>query len=245
MIRLALLALLIPLSVQAAELRVLTAGAYKAVLLRLAPAFEQRTGHTLAVQNETVGGVQRRVRAGEAFDMIVVTPAAAAALGELVRPGTVRPLARVGIAIAVPAGAPHPDIGTPDGVRAAVVAARAPSWIDPAAGGSSGIYMNKLWEEWGIAGLVVPKAVLVQGGLVADRLLDGRSDLAFQQQSELVDVPGVDLVGPLPEAIQNYTVYAGAIPAGSAQPDLAAGLLAYLAGPDAAPALAARGMSAP
>ncbi len=240
-----LLALLAAGPVRAAELRVLTAGAFKAVLLAMAPRWEARSGDRLLIETDTAGGVQARVAAGQAVDLVVLTPPGIAALGGLVRDGSVRAVASVGIAVAVRAGAPQPDVSTPDGVRAAVMGARAPAWIDPSAGGSSGIYIDRLWEQWGIAGVVLPKAVLVNGGLVADRLLDGTADLAFQQQSELTGVPGVTVVGPLPAPIQSYTTYAGAVPAASRQPDAAAALLAFLAGPDAAPVLAARGMTTP
>ena len=231
--------------VRAAEIRVLTAGAYKGVLTAMAPGFEQRTGHRLVIANDTAGGVLAKVRAGEAVDAVILTPAGVSSLGELIQPESSRELARVGIAVAVRDGAPKPDVSTSDGIRAAVVNARAPAWIDPAAGGSSGIYMDRLWERWGIATLVLPKAVLVNGGLVADRLLDGSADLAFQQASELSGVPGVTVVGLLPAAIQNYTTYAGAVTARAAEPAAAAALLDYLAGPAAAVPLASRGMETP
>ena len=238
-------AALLPTAAHAAEIRVLTAGAYKSVLMALAPAFEAQSGHKLVIQNETAGGVQQKVRAGEPIDLIVLPPAGADALGALLQPGTTRPLAKVGIAVAVRTGAPRPDISTPDAIRAAVIAARAPAWIDPKAGGSSGIYMDRLWERWGIATLVLPKAVLVNGGLVADKLLNDESDLVFQQASELTGVPGVDVLGPLPPEIQSYTVYAGAIPANSHQAAAARQLLDFLSGPASPPVLAAKGMSAP
>lgn len=245
MIRFLLAFLLLPVLAEAAEVRVLTAGAFKGVLLGLQPGFETASGHRLLIQNDTAGGVQAKVKAGVPADVVMLTPAGLEALGGLVRDGSVRNLAKVGIAVAVRAGSPKPDITTADGIRAAAVNARAPAWIDPAAGGSSGIYMSRLWERWGIASLLLPKAVLVNGGLVADKLLDGTADLAFQQESELTGVPGVEVVGPLPAAIQSYTTYAGAVPASSAQPDAAAALLSYLAGPQAAPVLAAKGMTAP
>ena len=235
--------LLLPNLAHAAELRVLTAGAYKAVLLAIGPAFEKDTGHTLNIRNETAGGVQQAVRDGAPLDLVILPPTNAQALGDLV--GPVVPLARVGIGIAVREGAPKPDIATIEGVRAAVLAARAPAWIDPAAGGSSGIYMARLWERWGIAAQLAPKAVLVKGGLVSDKIASGEADLAFQQMSELVDHPGTVVVGYLPAEIQNFTIYAGAVPARSDRAEAARQLLATLAGPRSAPVLQARGMQAP
>jgi molybdate transport system substrate-binding protein len=227
---------------QAAAIRVLTAGAYRGVLEDLAPMLEQR-GHHLVIDNETAGVVAQKLRAGEPADLVILPPAAAETLGALLGPA--RPLAKVGIGMAVPAGAAVPDIATEAAVRGAVLAARAPAWIDPAAGGSSGIYLAKLWERWGIAGQLAPKAVLVQGGLVADAIRSGAADFGFQQVSELMAQPGVTVVGPLPAAIQSYTVYAGAVAAASTEPSEAAAVLALLAGPEARPALRGRGMEPP
>ena len=239
-----LLATLLPTPTNAAEIQILTAGAYRSVLTTLAPTFEQFTGHHLTIRTETAGGVLEKIRAKDPADLIILTPAGITALADLVRPNSMRPLAKVGIAIAVPKGAPRPDISTPEAVRAAVLAARAPAWIDPAAGGSSGIYMAKLWETWGIAAQLAPKAVLVQGGLVSDRLTNGTADLAFQQRSELEN-HGVDVLGPLPPSIQTYTTYAGAIPASSTQPEAAAALLTFLSSSVPVPTLLANGMQTP
>ena len=237
--------LLAPAAASAMELRVLTAGAYRSVLEEVSPAFEQLAGVHLVIQNGTAGVVQRKVREGEAVDLIVLPIPGIEGLGAMVAKGSMVPLARVGIGVAVKAGAARPDISTPEAVRAAILAARAPAWIDPVAGGSSGIYMSKLVEEWGIAPQLKGRVVLVQGGLVGEMLLAGRADLAFQQASELATLRGVQLIGPLPEAIQMYTVYAAAIPAQSGQASAAAQLIAYLAGPAGVTALAAHGMVAP
>ncbi len=238
-----MVALLVPGAVQAAELKVLTSGAFRAALVAMAPLILQQTGHRLHIDNETAGGVAKRVGAGEALDLIVLPPSNAAGLGAAIGPA--RPLARVGIGMAVKDGAPRPAVGTVDEVRAVALASRAPAWIDPAAGGSSGIYMAGLWAKWGIADQLAPKAVLVHGGLVSDKLRSGEADLAFQQLSELTGVPGVVVLGPLPAAIQSYTVYAGAVPAKAAEPEAARQVLDWLAGPLALPVLQAKGMEAP
>ena len=236
-------AILTPAAAHATDLRVLTTGAYKSVLVAAAAQVERETGHRLLIQNDTAGVVTQRIRAGEVFELVVLPPGNAASLGPLL--GPVTPLARVGIGIAIKDGAPKPDISTVAAVRAAALAARAPAWIDPAAGGSSGIYMAKLFDSWGIAAQLAPKAVLVQGGLVTDRIVDGQADLAFQQMSELTHAPGVTVLGPLPPQIQNYTIYAGAVPANSTAKQAAADVLAWLAGPKAAPVLQDKGMEKP
>ncbi len=133
---------------------------------------------------------------------------------------------RRAIGVAVKQGAPAPDIGSVAAFRETLLAARAVAAIGPAAGGSSGIYPWQLFEQMGIAAQLRPKAVLVPGGLVAQRLLSGEADPALRQISEILAVPGTTLVGPMPAAIQNHTAHAGALAANTAQSEGAAALLA-------------------
>lgn len=239
------LALLLAAPTWAAEVKVLTAGAFKPVISALAADFEARTGHRLVVANDTAGALMRRVGEGEAFDVLVLT---AGALQDLSRAGTVGPpvrLAQVAIGVAVRRDAPTPDIRSVDAFQRSLLAARAVATIDPAAGGSSGIYLWRLFETMGIAAQLRPKAVLVPGGLVAQRLLNGEADLAIHQISEILAVPGVTLVGPLPAEIQNFTVYAGAVGAQARDRAAAQALLDALGGQEAARVLGDKGMQAP
>lgn len=234
-------------TLHAAEIKVLTAGAYKSVLLAAAPDFEQRSGHKLVIDNDTAGALQKRIAGGEAFDLVVLTPAALEQLAKSgqVAPGPAQGLARVAIGVAVLNGAPRPDISSVAAFRSALLAARAVATIDPAAGGSSGIYLWQLFEKMGVAAQLKPHAVLVPGGLVATRLLNGEADLAIHQISELRAVPGTTLVGPIPAEIQNYTVYAGALSAAPRDVAAAQALLAWLASPTVRAVLADKGMEAP
>lgn len=242
---LAVLACLVPRGfAAAAEVTVLTAGAFKPVVEALAAPFERRTGDRVRVVNDTAGALVRRVQGGERFDVLVLPPTG---LAELARTGRVSAeppveLAKVGIGVAVREGAPRPDVSTPDAFRRAVLEARAVAMIDPAAGGSSGVYLARLFQRWGIAEQVRAKAVLVPGGLVATRVVSGEADLAIHQVSEILAVPGAVLVGPLPDEIQNYTAYAGGIAAGTGHPDVARAFLAELSGTEAAGILRAKGM---
>lgn len=234
-------------SAQAGELKVLTAGAFKPVLLALAPEFQQRSGHTLKLDNDTAGALLKRIQAGESFDLVVLpapTLAQVEQAGKLA-PQSSRPLARVGIGVAVKQGATRPEIGSVAAFRQALLDARAPAYIDPAAGGSSGIYLAGLFERLGIAPQLQAKAVLVPGGLVAQRLLNGEADLAVHQISELLAVPGASLVGPLPAEIQNWTVYAGALAAQSSDAAAGRALLELLGSATARTLLAQKGMEAP
>lgn len=243
---LALLGVLAAPAAFAAEIKVLTAGAFKPVVAALAPAYEQRTGHTVVIVNDTVGALLRRIAAGEAFDVAVLTPEAMARLGEVgqVVPGAA-PLARVGIGVAVKEGAPVPDIGTVAAFTQALLAARAVAYVDPASGGSSGTYLSGLFTRLGIADRIGPKAVLVPGGLVATRVVSGEADLALHQISEILAVPGARLVGPVPAELQSYTVYVGAVGAASRDTEAAGAFLRDLAGEEAARVLRQKGMEAP
>jgi molybdate transport system substrate-binding protein len=227
--------------------KVLTAGAFKQVVLALAPKFEARTGNKLDVENDTVGALAKRIDAGEGFDVVVMTPAALKQLADegKVAASGIAPIARVAIGVAVKAGMPRPAVGTVEQFKQAVLHARKVAYIDPASGGSSGIYLEQLFQQLGIADSVRAKAVRVQGGLVADKLVDGEADLAIHQVSEILAVKGVTLVGTLPEAIQNYTTYAGAVSTASPHARAAQAFLGELAGPDAAAVLHAKGMIPP
>ena len=236
----------------AADIKVLTAGAYKPVILALQADFEAQTGHRLKIENDTTGALQRRVSGGEAFDVLVITPGALAQLvqaGKVVdgskNEGATRSLARVAIGVAVKSGAALPDISTVGTFQNALLAARAVAYIDPVAGGSSGIYLSQLFEKWGMAERIKAKAVLVPGGLVAQRVVNGQADIAIHQISEILAVPGATLVGPIPAEIQNYTVYAGGVSMAAAEPAAARALLDLLAGPAAATVLKSKGMEAP
>ncbi|HYF56018.1 MAG TPA: substrate-binding domain-containing protein [Salinarimonas sp.] len=228
----------------AAEIKVLTTGAYKPVIEELVPAFERETGHKVVVQNDTAGAVVRRINGGEAFDVLVLTPAGFA---DLAKRGRVfaespRELARVGIGVAVRAGAPKPDISTAEAFKTALLSARSVAMIDPAAGGSSGLYLAQLFARWGIADQIKAKAVLVPGGLVASRVVSGEADVAIHQISEILAVKEAVLVGPLPEEVQNYTTYSGTISAAPSDLTAAQAFLGALTGPGAGRVLAAKGM---
>jgi molybdate transport system substrate-binding protein len=230
----------------AADIKVLTAGAFKQVLVAAQPDFERRTGHKLVIDNDTAGGLQRRITAGEAFDIVVSSPASLQPLRQAGKVADEAPpsLARVGIGVAVKPGAPVPALATVDDFRRLLLQATSVAMIDPAAGGSSGIYLAQLFEKWGIADQVKAKAVLVPGGLVAERVMNGQAEVAVHQISEILAVPGAVLVGPLPAEIQNYTVYAGAVSAQPKDAVAARELLQSLQGPAMADLLKAKGMEA-
>ena len=231
----------------AAEIRLLTAGAMRAVVVELLPEFESKTGHKVSIDNATAGTLAKRIEGGEAFDVAIITPKI---IGDLEQKGKIASgsptgLAKVGIGVAVKEGATLPDIGTVEAFKRTLLDAKSVAYIDPKSGGSSGIYFDGLLDRLGIADQVRPKAKLKQGGYVAELVASGEAEVAVHQISEIVPVQGVILVGPLPAEIQNTTVYAAGI--GSAATDSAAAkaLIDHLAGPAAAGVLKTKGMEKP
>jgi molybdate transport system substrate-binding protein len=229
----------------AADVKILTAGAMKAVVLELVPAFEKETGHKAVVDNDTAGGLVRRIDGGEAFDLAIITPGAIRELGTKGKVGGGVSVARVGVGIVVKEGAAVPDVSTVDAFRKALLAAKTVAYIDPASGGSSGNYLTGLFDKMGIAADIKPKAKLKKGGYVADLIVSGEAELGLHQISEILPVKGVKLVGPLPAEIQNYTTYAAAVGKDAKQPDGANAMLRLLTGAAAEPVLKARGMERP
>ena len=232
---------------QAAEIKILTAGAFKPVVSALAPSFEKMTGHKLIIENDTAGALTKRIESGEAFDAVFLTPAA---LKDLTSKGLTAAepqanVARVAIGVAVKEGTAAPDISSTEAFKAALKSAKRIAVIDPKAGGSSGIYLAQLFETWGMTQELKSKLVLVPGGLVATRVVNGEADLAIHQISEILAVPNAKLVGPLPSDIQNYTVYRGTRSAKSAQPQGAEAFIAAMSSAEAAAILKDKGMERP
>jgi molybdate transport system substrate-binding protein len=230
---------------QAAEIKVISGGAFKQVLNALAAEYRKETGIKLDITYRTVGQHLDLIRGGrEEFDAAVLTPAAIddlAKQGKIIA-GTRADLAKTGIGVMVKAGAPAPDISTVDAFKRALLAAKSVAFIDPKAGGSSGIYVEGLLARLGIADQVNAKAVLVHGGAVADHITDGEAEIGIHQISEILPVAGVRLVGPLPAEIQNFTIYAAGVGAAAKDGKAARALVKFLAGPSALPIVKAKGM---
>jgi len=237
-------AVLCTTAARAAELKLLTAGAFKSTVMALLPDYERASGNKVLLENDTVGGLMKRIEAGEKFDVVVMTPETVDKLageGKVIS-GSRTNLARVGVGVMVKTGAKKPDISTVEAFKKAVLEAKSISFIDPASGGSSGIYIEKLFERLGISDQVKPKEKLKQGGYVADYVESGEAELGIHQISEILPHAGVTLVGPLPKEIQNYTVYAAGIGAGTQDSDAAKALIASLVGPSAQALFKSKGM---
>jgi molybdate transport system substrate-binding protein len=215
--------------------------ATRLLLAELTQAYAERSGQTVAI--ESVGGVDaaKRVQAGEAFDLVIL---ASDAMAKLIAAGHLRtesltPLVHSGVAVAVPAGSPVPDIGSEEAVRQAVLAAPTLSYST----GPSGVALAKLFERWGIAEQIKERVVTAPPGVpVGSLVAKGEVALGFQQFSELIHVQGIRIVGPLPSAIQITTTFSAAMTTGCTRPAQVQALLDFMASPEAAQAKQRQGM---
>ena len=215
--------------------------AMRPVLAELAEAYEQRLRQRVSIVS--VGGIEaaRRINDGEAFDFVVL---AADAIERLASDGRVVPgsridLARSGVAIAVAAGAPRPDIGSEAALRDAVLRARSIGYST----GPSGAHVTRLFGRWGIAGEIASRIVQAPPGVPVGTLVArGTVELGFQQLSELMHLPGIDVIGPLPPEIQVVTVFSAASCTASNRCAAAHALLTFLASTEADAAKRRHGM---
>jgi molybdate transport system substrate-binding protein len=215
--------------------------AARELLRELADQYQAATGET--VVTEAAGGVDvaKRVSAGEVADVVVLSDTA---IDKLIAEGKVlagsrTDLVKSGVAIAVKAGAPRPDIGSEEAVKQAVLGAKTLSFST----GPSGVYLEKLFARWGILETVKPRIVVPPPGIPVGTLVArGEAELGFQQLSELMNLDGITVLGPLPPAIQTLTIFAGGIVANGSDAARARALLDFMNTPATAATKQRQGM---
>jgi molybdate transport system substrate-binding protein len=237
--RLLLLAALLPLTVWAQELRVLSGGAAKSLVDPLAASFK---GGAVKIEYQPMGRLVESLAQGAEVDMVIVTEET---LPRLEKEGRVqrgaKPIARVGIGVAVNASAPSPDISSVEAFKRTLLAAKSIVYIDPKVG-TSGKHLAEVFARLGIAEQVNAKAKLGAGGYIVEPVGRGEIELGLHQISEIIPVKGVKLVGELPKELQKYTTYV-AVPV---KPSRAAlDFIDHLTGPQAKSRLAQAGYTAP
>ena len=220
------------------QVKVMLSAAFKEAYLELVPQFERGSGHK--VENLWVPSVQMmsRLKGGETVDLVILS---AASLDELRKAGLISErtdLARSGIGVAVKSGARKPDLSSGEAVKRAVLAARGIAYST----GPSGIYLMGLFRRMGITESIQSRVKQVQGEPAGGVVARGEAEIAFQQVSELLPVPGIDFVGPLPADIQQVTVFAAGLHVAAKQPDAARALVKFLTAPAAAPVIRKKGM---
>ena len=215
--------------------------ATRLILGDLARGYQESSG--IPVDIRAMGGVEaaRLVRAGESADIVILAskPMAEMEAEGHILTGSIRPFARSGMAVAVRAGAAHPDISSEEAVRNAISAARRVGYST----GPSGDHLLGLCERWGLLPGMADRMLKAPPGVpVAKLVAEGEADLGFQQLSELLNAPGIEIVGPLPPEIQAVTVFAAGVASKSERPDEIQALIDYLTSPDADAVKRAHGM---
>jgi molybdate transport system substrate-binding protein len=223
-----------------ATIQLFVSNSQRGVLGELIPQFERASGHAVSISYDPAKVMMERIARGETADLVIL---GGSAIEDLVKAGKAaagskRAIASCGIGIAVLAGARKPDIGSLDAFRNALLAARSIAWTQE---GASGMYFSNLIERLGIAEPVKAKAVRQPGGLIGELVAARKAELAVQQIPELMAVPGIELVGPLPAEIQQTTVSSGGIFTAAREPRAAQALLDFLTTPASAKVFKARG----
>jgi molybdate transport system substrate-binding protein len=238
--------LLFASAARAEEIRVMTSGAFTAAYLQIIPEFERTTRNTIvtaygASMGNAPDSIPSRLQRGEPVDVVIL---ASGALDELIKQGKVVAgsrvdLVRSSIGMAVRAGAPKPDISTVDGLKRTLLEAKSIAYSDSA----SGVYLShEMFQHLGIADQIREKCKRIASEPVGAVVARGDAEIGFQQISELLPVPGIDYVGPLPSEVQKVTVFSAGISAGAKQPQAARALIKFLASPAVVPTIKKTGL---
>jgi molybdate transport system substrate-binding protein len=230
----------------ATDIHVVSSGGFAAALKALAPGYEQATGDKLVLgwgpsMGETHDAIPARLARGEDIDVVIMV---GDALGKLADErkivlGTRADLARSLIGAAVRAGAPHPDISTPEALKQALLNAESIAYSDSA----SGVYIqNELLLRLGIADRVAGKAHMIPATPVGEIVARGEAEIGFQQIAELKPVHGIDQLGPIPAELQKVTIYSAGVVTGAHQVEAGKAFIAYLASPRSSPAISETGL---
>ena len=238
---------LVPGTALCAQLTVLSAGAVRSAFSEASAAWEKRTGHTVKATFAPAGEMQKRLDAGERFDIVILPAENFAALEHdgLVSAESKRALGVVAIGVAVRKGAPVPDISTPEAVKRLLLEVKSLTYMDPARGTSGKFIDEVILTKLGVREAVRAKTTLGEGGPIAEKVARGEVELAMHQMTEILPVDGITPVGLLPPELQKYTVYAGALMKSSSAPRESESLLAYLASPEGRRSFVERGFSLP
>lgn len=228
----------------AADITFLCAGALRSTVSELIPEFTAMTGHNVKPVFGPIGAHAARVRKGEPVDLAIVSPQQWDILqkeGKL--DASVRPLiAKVGIGVFIKKGATRPDIGSVEAFKSALLTAHSIALGDPDGGSPVGAYVVRLLDRLGIGAGVAPKLRLVRGAVPIEPVIKGDADIGLAQVSEIVSVADIELVGPLPAEIQNYTVFTAAIPVNAKEQVAAKALVDFLTSARARSVLKAKGL---
>ena len=226
---------------QAADITVLATPGVKEAYLALVPQFERASGNKVNTTWAGTADVMKRMKAGEVFDAVIL---ASNSLEELIDTGKLMVGSRADVArslvgAAVRAGAPKPDISSPEALKQTLLAAKSIGIST----GPSGVYLTGLFQRMGVLDEIKPRfRTPPSGANIGELVAKGEGELGFQQVSELIHFPGIQFIGPLPAAVQQTTVFAGGVHAASREPDAARDFLKFLSAPQHAALLQKHGL---
>ena len=232
----------------ASDLKVLGAEAFKPAFEALAGGFQQASGHTVRFDYATAGVLRDRIRAGEVADVIILPKPIFDALqgeGRIAREGSAA-IAQSLLSLAVPAGAPKPDIASIDALKRALLEARAITYPEPTAGGAIGANAGRVVERLGLTESLRARTSFTKGGEYRELLAQRKADLAFVLPTVVIDDPRIELVGPLPAELQSPTefVFTAGLGAQTRERAAAQELIRYLRSPQALVVLRSKGLDA-
>ena len=237
--------LCVGIAAEAAELKVLSSLGMQSVFAELGPQFERASGHKLTIPFDSAGGVVKRVEGGEVPDVVVTVQAG---IDKFVKDGrtasaSITAVAQSGIALAVRKGAPKPDISSHESLKRTLLAAKSIAYANPALGGASGIHFAKVLDRLGIAEEAKAKTIfLSQPGPVGALVANGQAEIAVQQYPELLQVAGLEIVGPLPGDLQETLVFSAAIMANARDTGASRMFISFMRTPEASAVIRAKGM---
>ena len=218
-----------------------TAGPMPEMLGALVPIFEQASGHKVTIKFQGAPQTLNQLKEGASIDLVI---AGDDVIGDLVKDGKIAAgssskimLSRVGVAVR--AGAPKPDIGAPDALKAALLAAKSVAYSQ----GASGQHFTTVIQRLGLVDALKPKTIIVQGKPVGAAVAAGEAEIGVQQVAELLPVPGIDFVGPLPGNLQKIIVYMAAVPTNAKEPEAAGALMNFFSSDAAVPVIKQKGMA--
>ncbi|MEY4600122.1 MAG: hypothetical protein RLZZ445_2919 [Pseudomonadota bacterium] len=223
------------------QIKILTSNSTLPVLNALIPAYEKNSGNTVSISADSAKAMVARIRGGETGDILVLGNGAVKELTEAgyINGTTRRGFARAIVGVGVRSGTPHPDISSVDAFRKSLLAARA---IAHTVHGASGMYIPTLIEKLGITAEMKPKTVTRPGGYIGTVVVAGEADIALQQIPELLAVPGLDCVGPVPDAVQKSFETSIALFRNSTQAAAAQAMADFFANPVNTPLFREKGL---
>jgi molybdate transport system substrate-binding protein len=232
----------------AGVIKVLYVGSLRSSFAELIPSFEKSSGHKVTAEAGAAGAMVDRIQKGEAVDVVIVTTAQIERLvtqGKIA-PGTQVNVAKSGMGLAARKGAAAADIGSLETFKRTLSNAKSIGHTDPVSGASSAIYATQLLARLDIAADLKSKIKLfASNALLFKAVSKGDVELGFGQMSEIVATQGVDLVGPLPAPVQNYSRYSAAVPASAKEPDAGKAFISFLTSPPALAVMKAKGIDPP